>query len=313
MSSFNAVSYPKEDDLIRLRHEKLDTKIWYQPNGDSSPEEFSTSPDIFVNLNRDNNGPYRVCRQLNIGIDIDPASYSIETFLSDFITGTLDKTKKCQYHGDAKTGLNASEDLLVLLGILGPSQSFNVKGVEYAYHSIGVAANPRYAPAASSKKASHFQIKFRGVFAKPPYENLRLNIHLVASEGSGLGKDHVLKKLSAGIAMFCHELSLAGKTPLSEMHLLKSFNVTLDNFRENGFHIWGERGKEVYFRYKESMLYTKKDSSLLEKFFEVAFRQKSILKKDALIIKPIIESVAERNERKKHEKLNSDRDGPFFK
>lgn len=234
------------------------------------------SPDVFIALNYlDHTTIHERTVKLNVNIDIDPSKWSTEDFFrfftqdisgSDpFKTKALQKTLKCQIHGDIETNLIAHPNLLKLLnpGLFKTTPTFKLNGIVYTYHSIGVAANPDYGAAGQrmgndyENSGSHFEIKFK---AKDSAHYLCLNVHLHKRESSFLTKVAACRRLSVAIRLFYRELGLF-KDSKAETSLQTALTINLDNFERFGYSCRHTDSRRVLEKYREAIAHKPRTSA----------------------------------------------------
>lgn len=265
-------NYKTDDNLVRLHPKDGGVEIKY------GNQKFSgVSSDVFVGLDKfDMSKPYLITRKFNISIAVNPTKWPAKDFFKTFMVGgpkrgcpfdtnALAKTKKSNIHGDDKTGLLASKELLGILnqkGLIKPSgkqNGFMVGHEIYVYDSIGVAANNDYnkITTRTENNSSHFEIKFRKLSNGIPKEELRLNIHLSATAKS-YGKEAVCERLKAAVLLFYAELG-ALNDPYKQYKTstdIRSFlSVNLEDYDFNGLSCRHAKSKEVLEEYTVAKKY----------------------------------------------------------
>ncbi len=223
------------------------------------------SPDIFVSLDKfDRSDTYLRTLKFNLGMSINPALWPTKDFLCYFTEGPLEKTDKCQFHGDKETGLTASANLLNFVRL----KSFTVAGKRYSYDSIGIAMNDKYQQVSHrrgneySNISSHFELKFLSTATdKRPPELLCLNIHITAVDGPRFNQDKALDRLKASVDLFYSELGLSESYEL-KTDLRKAFEVNLGNCEAKGFLIKHGDSVTAYEDYGLARLHTRRKAEV---------------------------------------------------
>ena len=268
MPKLEKIEHTTESNLIRVHPKRGGLTIDY-----GAQHFHGVNADLFFGLDlHDFSQTYHITRKFNISIAINPSYCSAEAFLAFVTKGDLEKTKKCELHGDKDTGLRAEKRLLELLS----PGVFDVDGVRYVYDSIGVACNNAYKPVAHrtgndfKNSSNHFEIKFRrDPEGALPHEYLCLNIHLMKETSKPFGKAEAMERLKQGIGLFYAELGLRAAHTL-RTDLKSALTVTLGNFEVRGFSCKHEESLAVLFKYHEAKRYTRlqphqTDGSLKEK------------------------------------------------
>ncbi|MDF1683447.1 MAG: hypothetical protein P1U36_02195 [Legionellaceae bacterium] len=234
------------------------------------------SADVFFGLDlNDFSQTYQNSRKFNLSISVNPSCWSTEDLLSYLTLGELERTSKCDFHGDIETKLHASKQLKKLLKLEQLGHVFVVDGMHYIYDSIGVACNRRYQSVshrqgnAFEKSSSHFEIKFRRqpseheIGEQEADEYLCLNIHFMPENTRAYGKGHTLERLKQAIHLFYAELDLP-TTPVSytsSTSLKIALRVTLDNYEELGFSCKHKKSQNVIERHALATHYTHSKSN----------------------------------------------------
>ena len=258
-----------EDNLIRLHPSEAGKTIQF--NGQLFQ---GVSPDIFIGLDHyDPSSAYQITRKFNLSLQINPALWSSKDFFKYFTQGkgdgsdpfqskALELTEKCAIHGDTDSNLHAHNHLTKLLlsplDMLSDQEDwgFTAGGVDYKYHSIGVAANKGYGPV-GTRKTSHFEIKFQRQSLGPSHQEfLCLNIHLSPTQ-KDYGKEGAIERLTQGIKLFYSELGLLGNKYVPQSNLLTGLSVTLENYASKGFSCQNSNSLKVLESHHEAARHTK--------------------------------------------------------
>ena len=231
------------------------------------------SPDVFLGLDlNDFSKTNQITRKLNLSISVDPRDWKTEDLLSYLTKGQLQRTSKCELHGDKNTGLIASPRLRTLLMLEQLSNTITVVGLRYVYDSIGVACNPGYKSVshrqgnAFETSSSHFEIKFLRQTDEPgPAEYLCLNIHLMPDNTGSYKKEHAIERLKQAIHLYYAELGLktAPASYQSSTRLRAALKVNLANYEKMDFACIHGKSQEAIGNNAVALHYTK-DSSIHE-------------------------------------------------
>lgn len=250
MFSLAKKSKPRERNLIRLHPKTGGVNINF-----GGQEFHGVSTDVFFGLDlNDFSQTYQNSRKFNISISVNPVSWSTENLLSYLTFGELERTPKCDFHGDIETKLHASKKLKNLLKLDQLEHVLIVDGVPYVYDSIGVACNRGYKSVshrqgnAFEKSSSHFEIKFRRQSGEEgPDEYLCLNIHLMPENNRAYGQSQAIVRLKQAIHLFYAELGvlIAPSSYVSSTSLKTALRVTLDNYEELGFSCKHRQSQDV--------------------------------------------------------------------